>query len=140
MRWNGPLPSNHPGRRRFARTPHWALVLLALPAWMACSAPGAPGSDNLSDEEIAEARARYSPEFVAVVDSANAAYRIDDFDAALVLYERATDMEPEAPVGWFGMYMAHRALGNDEEAAAALAQAREVAPSASLLNEGNQED
>jgi tetratricopeptide (TPR) repeat protein len=116
------------------------LALLAAPLWAACGGPGAPGSDTLTDEELEQARTRYSAEFVAVVDSANAAYRADDYAGALTLYERAVQMEPEAPVGWFGMYMAHRSLGNEDEAAEALATAREVAPRASLLNEDPPED
>jgi Flp pilus assembly protein TadD len=72
---------------------------------------------------------------VAQLDSGNAAYRRAAYEPALRHYVRVTELAPDQAVGWFGLYMAHHALGNLEAADSALARAREVAPGASLLRD-----
>ncbi|NIQ57599.1 MAG: hypothetical protein GWN71_30720, partial [Gammaproteobacteria bacterium] len=55
-------------------------------------------------------------EAVAQLDSGNLAMRGDDYEAALAYYQRVTELAPDFGSGWFGLYMAHRELGNEEEA------------------------
>lgn len=76
------------------------------------------------------------PEAVVQLDSGTAAFRADDFDAALRHYTRVTEVAPDVGAGWFGVYMAADALGDAELATDALERARSVVPGATLLDEG----
>ena len=76
-------------------------------------------------------------EVVAQLDSGSARFRADDFAAALVHYERVTEMVPDAAAGWFGVYMAHQALGDVEAAREALERAQGAAPGATLIHPSN---
>lgn len=75
-----------------------------------------------------DARANWSPELTAQIDSANAAYADDDYDTAAELFTAITEENPELGVAWFGLYMAESARGNDEAAAEAMAKAEEYSP------------
>jgi hypothetical protein len=59
-----------------------------------------------------------TPEIQAVLEEGNEAYRARDFETALERYESALAMDSTVNASWFGVYMAHEALGNEEEAAA----------------------
>lgn len=72
----------------------------------AAAAPSAMPSDAIT------------PEIQAVLEEGNEAYRARDFETALERYEAALAMDSTVNASWFGVYMAHEALGNDEEAAA----------------------
>lgn len=72
---------------------------------------------------------------VAQLDSGNAAYRGAAYEPALRHYVRVTELAPDQAVGWFGLYMAHHALGNLAQADSALARARDAAPGASLIRD-----
>jgi len=69
------------------------------------------------------------------LDSGNAAFRARDFPQALTHFTRVTEMAPDDATGWFGVYMAHNAMGNKAAADSAIARARSVAPGASLIRD-----
>ena len=46
----------------------------------------------------------------------------------------AVELNPDAAAAWFGVYMAEKALGNEEAAAEALERAQDVQPGATLLH------
>jgi tetratricopeptide (TPR) repeat protein len=90
---------------------------------------------SIDESTWAEVQAAYSPAVKAQIDSANVAYKAADYPAALAHYERALEMEDDVAAAWFGLYMAHHAMGNLDEADAALERSRELLPGASLLRE-----
>lgn len=75
-----------------------------------------------------------APEAVAQLDSANAAQKAGDYTVALGHYRRVTEIEPGQASGWFGLFMANRALGNQSAADSALAHAQSLAPGATLIH------
>ena len=105
---------------------------LALCLTAAC----APGADDVGREPTDSlpaaqpAEESLPPELAAQLDSGSASFRDDDFQGALAHYIRATEVAPASAAAWFGVYMAHSALGNEEEAAKALAEAQALDPSA----------
>jgi tetratricopeptide (TPR) repeat protein len=110
-----------------------SLGVVAVLALLAGCAPDDQRTETL-DASGEGTRAGLPPDVVAQLDSGTAAYRAEDFEAALVHYERAADMAPGAPPGWFGVYMTQHRLGNDEAAAEAFRKAQELAPGASLIH------
>jgi tetratricopeptide (TPR) repeat protein len=106
-----------------------ALLLLA-----GCRQPDDQRTDSISADQVREAREALPPGAVAQLDSGNAAYRARDYDAALRYYQAATREEPRAAAAWFGVYMAHTALGNDAAADSAMRRAQELQPGASLIH------
>jgi hypothetical protein len=80
--------------------------------------------------EAPAARAEIPPALLVRLDSANAAFEADEFEAALRHYRAVAEGAPEVAAGWFGIYMVHDALGEEAAAAEALARAREMAPRA----------
>lgn len=106
---------------------------LALAAVVGCR-PDDQRTDDLDPTGGAQARENMPPEAVVQLDSGNLAIRNHDYENALVHYTRVTELAPDFGSGWFGLYMAHRELGNEEEAAAALERARSILPGASLLH------
>lgn len=107
------------------------LGLAALPLLAACP-PEDQRTGTVDQEEIVQAM---SPEARAQLDSANAAYREDDYETALRYFQRVAEMAPDDATGWFGIFMAQNALGNAEAAAEALEEARSRAPGASLIHD-----
>lgn len=93
------------------------------------------GAEPSSEEGRASARANWSPEFTARVDSANAAYAEGDYQTAQRIYADLTEERSDLGVVWFGLYMAENALGNDEAAAEALARAEEMNPGLGRMHE-----
>ena len=110
------------------------IVGLALAAAVSCR-PDDQQTSELDPSGGAQARENMSPEAVAQLDSGNLAMRSDEFAAAVEHYTRVTELEPDFGSGWFGLYMAHRELGNEEEATAALERARSIVPGATLLHD-----
>lgn len=109
-------------------------VALALAAAVSCR-PDDQTTSDLDPTGGAQARENMPAEAVAQLDSGNLAMRSDDFEAAVDHYTRVTELAPDFGSGWFGLYMAHRELGNEEEAEAALERARSIVPGATLLHE-----
>ena len=98
----------------------------------ACSPPDDQRTETLDpatagQELTAEARVQ--------LDSGNAAYRAGDLDAALVHFTRVTELMPDDPTGWFGVYMVYDARGDQTAADSAIAEARSRAPGASLIRD-----
>jgi Flp pilus assembly protein TadD len=69
------------------------------------------------------------------LDSGNVAYRAGDYDRALLHYTRVTEIAPDDATGWFGIYMAQEALGNQAAADSAIEEARRRNPGASLIRD-----
>jgi Flp pilus assembly protein TadD len=110
------------------------LVLALALATSGCT-PDDQRTDTLDPHAGIGARAEMAQEVVAQLDSGSAAFRGDDFEAALAHYTRVTELDPENGPGWFGVYMAEDALGRADRAAVALERAQEIVPGATLLHE-----
>lgn len=91
-------------------------------------------TDSVTPDDVRRAREALDPRLVAHLDSGNTAMRARDPAAALEQYREATVIDPESAAAWFGVYMAAGALGQEEEATAALERARDLEPRASLLD------
>lgn len=115
-------------------TRHVVTALLVLAAVVSCR-PDDQRTDTLDPDQGMQAREQMPPEALAQLDSGTAAYRADDFEAALRHYTRVTEIAPEVGAGWFGVYMAAEALGDAELAEQALERARAIVPGATLLDE-----
>lgn len=105
------------------------LVSLALAG---CSPPDDQRTDTL---DPTTAGRDLSADARVQLDSGNAAYRAGDYTQALVHFTRVTEMAPGDATGWFGIYMAHDAMGNKAAADSAIARARSQAPGASLIRD-----
>jgi tetratricopeptide (TPR) repeat protein len=86
-------------------------------------------------EELRLAREQLRPEVRAALDSGNAAFSRGALDEALVSYEAAVRVDPQAAAAWFGIYMVRAARGEAGPAQEALVRARAAAPASSLLEE-----
>lgn len=86
------------------------------------------------DPRAQETRAEMSPQAVAQLDSGNTAMRAEDYEGALAHYREVVALEPEQASGWFGLFMAHNALGNGAAADSALQRAQGLVPGASLMH------
>lgn len=115
-------------------TRHVVTALLVLAAAVSCR-PDDQRTDTLDPERGMQTREQMPPAAVAQLDSGTAAYRAEDFHAALEHYTRVTEIAPEVGAGWFGVYMAAEALGDVHLAEQALDRAREVVPGATMLHE-----
>lgn len=109
------------------------VIVLALAFSVACR-PADQRTEELDPTGGAQARVNMPVEAAAQLDSGNIAMREDDFEAAVTHYTKVTELAPGFGSGWFGLYMAHRELGNEEEAAAALDRARGIVPGATMLH------
>jgi len=109
------------------------LALLAITAPLTGCRPEDQRTETL-DPTGGETRAALSAEAMALLDSGNVAFRAEDFDAALTYYRRVTELEPDHSAGWFGMQMAYRSLGSQEQADSALDRVRSLVPGASLVH------
>lgn len=107
-------------------------IVLLLVAAVSCR-PDDQRTDSVTAEKAMQARAALPAEVVAQLDSGNAAFRVKDHKGALAHYTRATELAPDEAAGWYGVYMAQLALGNEEAAQAALAKAQSANPGATLL-------
>lgn len=114
----------------------WAAALALTAALGACDRPEDQRTGSISADDVRDAAERISPEVRAPLDSGNAAYRRHDFEAALRHYQTVTELDPDATAGWFGLYMAHRALGDSTAAQQALERARDRAPGATIMHPG----
>lgn len=106
---------------------------LVLAAGVSCR-PDDQRTDTLNARQGMQSREDMPPAAVVQLDSGTAAYRVDDFEAALRHYTRVTEIAPDIGAGWFGVYMAADALGEAELAEEALRRARGVVPGATLLH------
>ncbi|HEX6589856.1 MAG TPA: hypothetical protein VF039_12610 [Longimicrobiales bacterium] len=109
-------------------------VLALVVALGACDRPDDQPTGSISADDVRDAAERLSPEVRAALDSGNAAYRRHDFESALRHYHAVTEQDRNATAGWFGIYMAQRALGDTIAAQQALEQARDLAPGATIMH------
>ena len=112
------------------------LIVLTL-AFVACSPPEDQETGSISGDEVRQTRAELPPALTAALDSGNAAYSRGEYEAALEAYTEAVAIDEDVAAGWFGVYMAHQALGNTEAADSAMAHAQGLAPGASLIHPGS---
>ncbi|MDT8368080.1 MAG: hypothetical protein RQ745_02655 [Longimicrobiales bacterium] len=105
------------------------VLALALTAVTGCR-PDDQATRTADPRAVAE---RLGPALMARLDSANAAFREGRFEVALQLYRSVATAAPDESVGWFGVYMAEEAVGNQAAADSALERARQRAPGASLI-------
>lgn len=111
----------------------WIPVLLLPLATLACQGSDDQRTDSVDMEEARQERENLPAGLVAQLDSGSAAFRADDYEAAMRHYRAVTERDAELAAGWFGIYMVHRARGEADSASAALERARELAPRASIL-------
>lgn len=111
-----------------------SLATAALLLLTACQNGDDQETGSISRDEAMEAREGLDPGVVAALDEGNAAYREDDYEAALRHYETAAEIDDGVAAVWFGIYMANLALGNAEAADSAMERARTLAPEASLIH------
>jgi len=109
-------------------------VLLASAA--SCNpAPEDQRTDTMDVQQaIRQERESLPVEVTAQLDSGSAAFRADDYQAALAHYTKATEISPNVAAAWFGVYMAQEALGDSGAAREALAKAQAVEPGATLIH------
>ncbi len=89
---------------------------------------------SISAEEVKSERANLPAGVSAALDSGNAAYRANNYEAALAQYRQAVELQPDLAAAWFGIYMAELALGNTAGADSAMSVAQQLAPGASLIH------
>jgi len=67
------------------------------------------------------------PEVAAPLDSGNMAYRQGEYEAAAAYFRTAAQADPSGQsAGWFGVYLAEKAMGNDAAADSALSKAGDL--------------
>lgn len=111
-----------------------ALLLTAMTVACGGEAPQDQETGSITPESFEEARARLPALARAQLDSGNAAYRAEDFQAASAHYRMAAREAPDAPAAWFGIYMAERALGNAPAADSAMRRAQALTGAAALVH------
>lgn len=109
-------------------------ALLTVVLLAGCEQPEDQETGSIDRDEVLDTRASLDPAVVAALDSGNHAYRIGDYEGALDYYQDAVDRRDDVAAGWFGLYMAHLALGDDAAADSAMTRARSLAPGASLIH------
>lgn len=114
------------------RTAALALAL-ALATLSACR-PDDQRTESIRADDVRQARENLPSAVVVQLDSGNAAYRAHDFSVALRHYRTAVEADSAIAAGWFGVYMAQRALGDFAAAEQAMERARSLAPGATLVH------
>jgi len=110
------------------------VLVLASTAVVACGPRDDQRTDTINAQDIRQQRENLPPALVAQLDSGSTAFREKDVEAALRHYQAATKIDDRAAAAWFGVYMAQRALGNEQEAQKAMDKVQEIAPGATLLH------
>jgi len=105
---------------------------LLLAAAVSCR-PDDRRTDSFDPQEAMQHREDLPADVLAQLDSGNAVFRAGDHEAALAHYTKATELAPDLVTGWFGVYMAQHALGNEQAAQAALEHAQSLNPKTTLV-------
>lgn len=114
---------------------HGLALALLLAAASACGPGEPPQPESVPAREASPpAQREVPPEVTAQLDSGSAAFRADDFAGALAHYTRATELAPDLAAAWFGVFMAHEAMGNAQAAQEALAKTQQLEPGTSLVH------
>jgi tetratricopeptide (TPR) repeat protein len=87
------------------------------------------------EQQRPNGRASWPAELAAAVDSGNAAYADERYQESAEIFGRLTGEYPDIGVVYFGLYMAENALGNEEAAQAALAEAEARSPGLGRMHE-----
>jgi len=111
----------------------WFGLSIVLLAVLGCR-PDDQRTDSVDPMDARQERDSWDPLMTARLDSGNVAMRADSFEIARRHFTAVTAMEPDVAAGWFGLYMAEQALGNEEAAMAAVERARAIASGASLIH------
>lgn len=102
------------GHHARMRAAAWAVALALLPAGCGSHPPRIVNNDPaVRSQEL--------------IDAGNDAYRHHDWKLAAERYGAAAVVKKDDPAAYFGLGMALKALGRDDEARAAYAHARELA-------------
>ena len=112
----------------------WMFAALLVAASFACQKPEDQKTESIETGAGKDARAQMSPAARIQLDSGNAAFKAKDFDKARAHYQRVTEIDKDAPVGWFGIYMTEQARGNAAAADSALKRVRSEVPGATLVH------
>lgn len=113
----------------------WIVLVLALTAVVACqSRSNEQRTDTMNPEQALKQREDMPPAFVAELDSGSTSFRNKDYQGALRHYQAATKINEGIAAGWFGVYMAQHALGNEKAAQEAMDSVQKLAPGATLLH------
>lgn len=67
-------------------------------------------------------------EVTALLNAANQAFRERELDVAMEGYRRVTELAPDLPTGWFGIFMVESLNGNRAAADSAFQRALALAP------------
>jgi tetratricopeptide (TPR) repeat protein len=92
------------------------LVVVGCGAGESSEAPGTRGGEEAAPP--GEVSGVITPEIRDALERGNAAFRADEFEEALQHYQEALRMDSTVEASLFGLYIAHEALGNTEEAQA----------------------
>lgn len=98
-----------------------------------CERPADQETGSVTRDQIQNAREDLSPATLEALDAANEAYRTGNYEQALEHYQQA-NAEGDVAAAWFGIYMAHLALGNPAAADSAMERAKALEPGASLIH------
>lgn len=111
----------------------WRAFLAAVVVLVGSCGPPEPAPDAM-EHSAEDARIGSSAAAVQIrLDSGNAAFRAGNLEDALRHYRAAADAAPGNPSAWFGVYMAHDAMGNTEAADSALERARRQVPGTAIM-------
>jgi tetratricopeptide (TPR) repeat protein len=69
-----------------------------------------------------------SPELQIHLDAGNYQYRAREYEEAIQHYSEVVRLDPQLAAGWYGLGMAHQALGNTAAADSAMAEVHRLAP------------
>lgn len=116
-----------------------AYTLILLLILSGCSRPDDQQTGSIDQETMEKAGGQLSEAGKAKLDSANAAFKSDDFTTASRLYRESARID-DAAAAWFGVYMAETALKHPEAADSALRRAQQKQPGASLLREDHKKE
>ncbi len=106
-----------------------ALVTIAFLAAAACQGQS-PGAERMPIGGVGAEGRQLALPAQAQLDSGNVAFHVGDHQGALRHYEEATRLAPDQAAGWFGVYMAHNAMGNRVAADSAMQRVQALAPEA----------
>ena len=110
-------------------------LCLTLPACADRDAGGARGAPRDASGRVAASgsRATLPPLAAAALDSANVAFRANEFDSALTAYRAAAAAAPMHAAPLYGIYMVAKQTGNKALADSALAAVRVRTPGGGTL-------
>lgn len=117
------------------RTKKWLPILLVV-ALVGCSEEEGRRVPLGEDTAQSDQRREAWPEGLAVlVDSANAAYAAERYEEAAEIYRDLAEEHANIGTVWFGLYMAEKAVGNEDAAVTALERAESINPGLGMMHD-----